>query len=96
MVDMFADHPTEMQQTKVDDGVRAEKKEAIAELLSNLKLTGPRRFDDVVDHVLQRYMLRETNVKDICQELANGGKIENTWGGGRRKPCNDSLIKLTD
>jgi hypothetical protein len=39
-------------------------------------------------------MLRETNVKDICVELAATGKIERTWGGGNRKPSDDSLIKL--
>ena len=39
-------------------------------------------------------MLRETNVKDICVDLAKAGKIENTWGGGNRKPRNDNLISL--
>jgi hypothetical protein len=39
-------------------------------------------------------MLRETNVKDICVELAKADKIENTWGGGNRKPRDEDLIRL--
>jgi hypothetical protein len=38
--------------------------------------------------------LRETNVKDICVELAKTGKIENTWGIGNRKPRDEDLIRL--
>jgi len=45
--------------------------------------------------LLQAYMLRETNVKDICVELAKAGRILNTWGGGNRKPREDHLIQLT-
>jgi hypothetical protein len=39
-------------------------------------------------------MLRVTNVKDICVALARTGKIENTWGGGTRKPRDEDSIKL--
>jgi hypothetical protein len=39
-------------------------------------------------------MLRETNVKDICVDLAKADKIENTWGGGNRKPNDGSTIRL--
>ena len=39
-------------------------------------------------------MLRETNVKDVCVELAKMGKIENTWGTGGRKPTDQTMIKL--
>ena len=39
-------------------------------------------------------MLRETNVKDICVDLAKNGKIENTWGKGNRKPHDKDRIKL--
>jgi len=38
--------------------------------------------------------LRETNVKDICVELAKAGVIETSWGGGARKPKDQDLIKL--
>jgi hypothetical protein len=40
-------------------------------------------------------MLRQTNVKDICVDLAKAGKIENTWGSGNRKPRNETMIRLT-
>ena len=39
-------------------------------------------------------MLRVTNVKDLCVELAKIGKIEQTWGGGTRKPSDQDAIKL--
>ena len=39
-------------------------------------------------------MLRETNVKDVSVELAGEGKIENTWGGGTRKPNDRTQITL--
>ena len=40
-------------------------------------------------------MLRETNVKDVCVELAKKGKVENTWRlGGRSKPTDRTVIKL--
>jgi hypothetical protein len=39
-------------------------------------------------------MLRETNIKDICVNLAKSGKIENTWGDGNRKPRDGTMIKL--
>jgi hypothetical protein len=39
-------------------------------------------------------MLRETNVKDVCVELAKRGKIENSWGAGGRKPTDHAVIKL--
>src|ERR1700676_4133369 len=39
-------------------------------------------------------LFRETNVKDVCVDLAKTGKIENTWGGGNRKPTDDDMIKL--
>ena len=39
-------------------------------------------------------MLRETDVKDICVNLAKAGEIENTWGSGNRKPRDENLIKL--
>jgi hypothetical protein len=50
----------------------------------------------VVVRLLQAYMLRETNVKDICVALAKAGTIENTWGKGNRKPHEEAMIRLTD
>lgn len=50
-------------------------------------------FQSVVDDLLQAFMLRETNVKDICCELARAGKIANTWGSGNRKPQDATIIR---
>lgn len=51
-------------------------------------------FTDVVDALMQTFMLRETNVKDVCVDLARGGKIENIWGSGVRKPNDRTQITL--
>jgi hypothetical protein len=67
---------------------------ASADLMASLPLYGPFHFSTVVAGLLQAYMLRETNVKDICVGLAKARKIENTWGGGNRKPRADSMIIL--
>jgi hypothetical protein len=63
--------------------------------MSALPSSGPMQFPQVVVRLLQAYMLRETNVKDICVDLAKAGKIENSWGGGNRKPQDDTVIRLT-
>jgi hypothetical protein len=42
----------------------------------------------------QAYMLRVTNVKDICVDLARIDEIDNTWGGGTRKPRDEDMIKV--
>jgi len=51
------------------------------------------RFSEVVIRLLQPFMLRETNIKDVCVALAKAGTIENTWGGGNRKPKDADVIK---
>ena len=40
----------------------------------------------------EHFVLRETNIKDICLDLASEGLIQNTWGPGRRKPTDDTLL----
>jgi len=51
-------------------------------------------FVGILDAMLQAFMLRETNIKDVCVELAKKGEIENTWGTGGRKPTDHTMIKL--
>jgi hypothetical protein len=55
---------------------------------------GPLKFSRVVAGLLQPFMLRETNVKDVCVDLAKAGRIENVWGGGNRKPRDEDTIRL--
>lgn len=92
--DLFADHEAGIQEATIDEIVDEQKGLASAELMEALPLHGPLHFSTVVVGLLQAYMLRETNVKDICVDLAKAGKIENTWGGGNRKPRDTDTIKL--
>ena len=94
MVDLFAGHQAELQEATIDEIVDEQKALASADLMATLAANGPLRFSSVVARLLQAYMLRETNVKDICVDLAKAGKIENTWGGGNRKPRDGSTIRL--
>ena len=95
VADMFADYEAEVKEATVDEIVADQKSLAKNQLLTVLADGKPIRFSSVVTALLEPFMLRETNVKDICVELAKAGKIENTWGNGNRKPQNDSAIKLT-
>lgn len=56
---------------------------------------GSAKFKQVWQAALKAHMLRQTNVKDICCQLAREGVIDNTWStAGRRKPGDDDLILL--
>lgn len=92
--DLFAGHEADVQKATIDEIVDEQKTLASDELMGTLSRDGPSAFSKVVVRLLQAYMLRETNVKDICVELARAGKIENTWGGGNRKPRDDNVIRL--
>lgn len=92
--DLFAGYQAGVQEATIDEIVSQQQAAASTELLKSLALHGPHRFSSVVSSLLQAYMLRETNVKDICVALVRAGRIENTWGGGNRKPRSDDLIKL--
>lgn len=92
--DMFANHEAAVQEAAIDEIVAEQKTSASARLMDVLAQRGPARFSSVVAGLLQPYMLRETNVKDICVDLAKAGKIENTWGGGNRKLHDNDLINL--
>lgn len=93
-VDMFAGAQADVQEASFDDIIDGQKKLASESLLKLLAENGPQRFSAIVDFLLPEYMLRETNVKDICVDLAHLGRIENSWGGGKHKPKDESLIRL--
>jgi three-Cys-motif partner protein len=92
--DLFASFHAEVREASIDGIVEVQKSHASERLLSMLQRT-PIKFSQIVDGLLKEFMLRETNVKDICVALAKDGKIENSWGGGNHKPKDDSVIKLT-
>lgn len=93
-IDMFAGYQGHIQEATIDEIVDEQKIHAQAVLLESLEIKGPLLFSDAVILLLQAHMLRETNIKDICVNLAQIKKIENTWGGGNRKPSADCLIRL--
>ena len=92
--DMFANHETEVQEATIDELVEEQKALAAESLINSLQKAGPLLFSRVVADLLQTHMLRETNVKDICVDLAKSGRIENTWGDGNRKPRDSDIIRL--
>jgi three-Cys-motif partner protein len=94
MVDLFSGHHAEVQEATIDEIVDDQKALASADLVTSLRSIGPLQFSAAVARLLQTYMLRETNVKDICVDLVKAGVIGNTWGGGNRKPRDGSIIKV--
>jgi three-Cys-motif partner protein len=92
-LDLFAGIEADRQELSIDDIVEEQKALAVEDLLEMLQ-DFALDFSLVWTSLLQAHMLRVTNVKDICVELAKAGKIENTWGGGNRKPRDENLIKL--
>jgi three-Cys-motif partner protein len=54
------------------------------------------QFGVLVLKVLELFLLRETNVKDVCVRLANDGLIYNTWKpASKNKPYDGSPITLS-
>ena len=94
MDDLFAGHQTQGGESTIDELVAEQKKLASTNLMVTLLKGEPLRFARVVDNLLQAHMVRETNVKDICIDLAIAGKIKMTWGGRNRKPNDDSVIEI--
>lgn len=94
--DLFAGWDADVQEATIDEIVAEQKELAAAGLLQVLTLHGRLNFSQAVTLLLEAHMLRETNVKDICVDLARVGKIDNTWGYGNWKPRDDSLIRLTN
>lgn len=92
-ISMFADHEADIREATVDEIVDEQKQAASVRLLEILQQYPEIKFPKVVSGLLQAFMLRETNVKDICVDLAKANKIENTWGSGNRKPRDEDIIK---
>ncbi|MBA2590544.1 MAG: hypothetical protein H0U98_18180 [Alphaproteobacteria bacterium] len=91
--DLFTNFYAEVREATIDSIVDEHKGRASEQLLAALT-HGPIKFAQIVDGLLKEFMLRETNVKDICVALAKEAKIENSWGGGNHKPKDDTIIKL--
>jgi hypothetical protein len=95
-VDFFAEHHANVQESTIDDLVEEAKAAATIELLTLLSEHKVLPFNWIVSRFLQSHMLRETNLKDVCVDLARRRIIENTWGSGNRKPSESTVIRLID
>ena len=91
--DLFAGLDAAVQCERIDDFVAAEKASARTFVLSTLA-NGPKSFVSLWVTVLQLFVLRVTNVKDICVALWRDDRIENSWGNRNRKPRDTDIIKL--
>ena len=92
--DLFSGFEANIQATTIDQIVDEQKTLASQETLRILHEFGTMSFSNIWELLLRAYMLRVTNVKDVCVDLAKIGAIENTWGGGNRKPRDQDIIKL--
>lgn len=93
-LELFASHEADLREASIEDLVNEQKGLAKEHLLRLLAEEGPRPFSKVVEVLLQAFMLRETDVKDVCSDLARANKIQRTWGAGSRKPSDDCTIAL--
>lgn len=93
--DMFAGLEDKFHEASIDDIVQEQMTLAKVHIKDMLAVKPTLKFADVVDSVLEAFMLRETNVKTICVELANEGVIARTWGNGNKRPADDTIIRRT-
>jgi three-Cys-motif partner protein len=93
--DMFVEHEAEVQEGSVEDDVAADMERATPHVLEMVQRMGAIEFSSVAATVMETYMLKETNVKDVVVRLAKEGKLEDTWGGGRSKPGEQTIIRAT-
>lgn len=94
IADIFAGQPMPDDGTLdvLLDGIRKDATGWTRVFLSDL---GPVKFDDLCAAMLQLFMLRVTDAKDICVALAADGTITDTWTTeGKRKPREHHLIGI--
>ena len=91
--ELFADFDADVEEASIESIVLEQKALAKERLVQMLKDEGSVRFTKVINVLLEAFMVRETNVKDICVQLAKDGQIRNTWGSGNRKPKDDTVIQ---
>ncbi len=92
--DLFA-HVDMPDDYTIDLLVRDQRHSAQCWILNWLLDIGPARFDRLWAAALERFILRVTDMKDICVELAKAGKIEDAWTStGKSKPHDAHIIRL--
>jgi three-Cys-motif partner protein len=93
--DLFSGVDADVQEATIDEIVEDQKVLASRDILNILREFGPISFSGLWEMILRAYVLRVTNVKDICVNLAKSGAIDQPWGGGTRKPRDQDVIKLS-
>jgi three-Cys-motif partner protein len=92
--DLFAAHEADRQEGAIEGDVREEMGRAAPLVVEMLRHGESLRFEQIAARLMENFMLREPNVKDILCSLAREGKIENSWGGRNRKPKEGDFIRL--
>jgi three-Cys-motif partner protein len=92
--ELFAEFDADYREASIGEIVAEQKQLAKKHLLKMINQAGSLQFTEVVDALLQAFMLRETNVRDVCVDLEREGKIKNSWGAGNRKPIDSTQIIL--
>lgn len=94
MEDMFSGQsmPEENTLEELVDSIRAT---ATVWTRAHLSDVGPVKFDDLCVAMLQLFMLRVTDAKDICVAMADEGTVVNTWrADNKHKPHDHHQIGL--
>ena len=87
MVDLFSDEAP----SDITDIVTRQVDLARADVLARCGQE-PTSFRSLASDLMQTFLIRETNVKDICVRLAKEGVIYRTWDG--HKPGDADLIRF--
>ncbi len=82
-----------MSEASIEELVAVQRVLAKARLLELIDASGPLPFERLVGVLLEEFMIRETDVKDICVELEKAGQLDRTWGLGNRKPDKGTIIR---
>lgn len=91
---LFGDHDADISEASVEDLVEQQKLRARVRLLELLRVKGAQRFEQLLGVLLEEFMIRETDLKNICADLEKVGNLERTWGPGNRKPDIGTEIRL--
>lgn len=95
MPDLFSSDYVEAEEGSVDQFVAVQIREAKKSALDMLKSSSKNLyFEDIADSLMQKFVIRETNVKDILVDLEKDNFVINTWGDGRRKPKDGIVISM--
>lgn len=93
--DLFAGVEAEVQEASFEDIIADQMALASEDLVTTITEFGPVPFKQAVVNLQQAYMLRETNIKDICCKLADAGVLQPSWVIGRqKKPQDDTILTL--